>query len=336
VISFFRDFVVILMRNWRFWVGLIISAIFLYFAFHKVDLHQVLIAFKAVRVWYLVLALVIYFLGLWVRAYRWKLLINPVKQIPNTRLFPILIIGYMANNILPLRMGDIYRAYLLGKKEKISKSASLATIVVERLFDGISMLIFLVIGLLALQSLFSNWERTVLLFSSIILLGMLVVLLLIIWFRSFAEPIIHWFTKWFPARFAAKLQRWSSAFLDGLAVLKSGPLILSVLFYSILSWIIEAVMYYLIAISISMNLPSYAAPIILAVSNLGMMIPSSPGAVGTFEFFAANSATLFTGNPAVSLSYAILVHVIWVVPLTILGLVYMMKENVSFSIKNTD
>jgi uncharacterized protein (TIRG00374 family) len=324
------------MRNWRFWLGLIISLIFLYLAFHKVDLRQVLTAFKSVRIGYIILAIFIYFLGLWVRSYRWKLLIDPVKQIPNIRLFPILIIGYMANNVLPLRMGDVYRAYLLGKKENISKSASLATIVVERLFDGLSMLVFLIIGIVALQTLFTSWERTVLLVSSIILFGMLIVLLLIIWFRSFAELIIHWFTQWFPARFATKLQRWSSAFLDGLAVLKSGQIILSVFFYSLLSWIIEAIMYYFIAVSIVMNLPSYASPIILAVSNLGMMIPSSPGAIGTFEFFAAKSATLFTGNPAVSLSYAILVHALWVIPLTILGLVYMIKENVSFSIKNTD
>lgn len=310
--------------------------IFLYLAFHRVNLHQVLIAFTAVRVWYILLALVIYFIGLWVRSYRWKILVNPVKVISNNRLFPILIIGYMANNILPLRMGDIYRAYVLGKKENISKSASLATIVVERLFDGLAMLVFLVIGLLALQTLFTSWERTVLLFSSVILFGMLVVLLLIIWFRSLAELIIHWFTKWLPVGFSTKLQRWSSAFLDGLAVLKSGPVILSVLFYSLLSWLIEAMMYYFIAVSMVMNLPSYTAPIILAVSNLGMMIPSSPGAVGTFEFFCAKSATLFINNPAISLSYAILVHALWMIPLTILGLFYMMKENLSFTIKNTE
>lgn len=323
------------MRNWRFWVGLIISAVFLYLAFHKVDLQQVLTAFKSVRVGYILLAIIIYFFGLWVRAYRWKFLVNPVKSVPNTRLFIILIIGYMANNVLPLRMGDIYRAYLLGKKEQISKSASLATIVVERLFDGLSMLVFLLIGILALQSLFTSWERTVLLVSSIILFGMLIVLLLIIWFRSLAEPIFHWLAKMLPVTFGQKIMHWSTAFLDGLAVLKSGPVILSVLFYSLLSWLIEAVMYYLVAVSMGMNLPSYASPIILAVSNLGMMIPSSPGAVGTFEFFAAKSTTLFTGNPASSLSYAILVHALWVIPLTILGLVYMMKENVSFSLKET-
>ncbi|MFB3895374.1 MAG: lysylphosphatidylglycerol synthase transmembrane domain-containing protein [bacterium] len=324
------------MRNWRFWVGLIISAVFLYFAFHKVDLRQVIVAFKSVQVGYVLLAIIIYFLGLWIRAYRWKLLVNPVKPIPNTRLFIILIIGYMANNVLPLRMGDIYRAYLLGKKEQISKSASLATIVVERLFDGLSMLVFLLIGILALQSLFTSWERTVLLVSSIILFGMLIVLLLIIWFRSLAESIFHWLARMLPVRIGQKIMHWSTAFLDGLAVLKSGPVILSVLFYSLLSWLIEAVMYSLVAVSIGMNLPSYASPIILAVSNLGMMIPSSPGAVGTFEFFAKKSAMLFTGDPVSSVSYAILVHVIWVVPLTLLGLYYMMKEHVSFTIKTTE
>ncbi|MDI6783683.1 MAG: lysylphosphatidylglycerol synthase transmembrane domain-containing protein [bacterium] len=310
-----------------------ISAFFLELAFHKVNLSQMVSAFTAVRPGYIILATIIYIFGLWIRAYRWKFLVDPVKQISTKKLFPVLIIGYMANNILPLRMGDIYRAYVLGKKENISKSASLATIVVERLFDGLTMLIFLVIGLFALQSRFTSWERTVLLFSAIVLLGMLVFLFIIIWFRSLAEPFFHWCTGWLPTGFGKKMQRWSSAFLDGLTVLKSGSVILSVLFYSILSWLIEALMYFLVAIAMQVNLPVYAAPIILAVSNLGMMIPSSPGAVGTFEFFCAKSATIFVRNPALASSYAILVHALWFIPITILGLIYMKKENISFTIK---
>jgi hypothetical protein len=325
------------MRNWRFWFGFIISAVFLYLAFHKVNLQQMITAFSAVRVWYIVLAVIIYLFGLWIRAYRWKFLVNPVKQIPNTRLFPIMIIGYMANNVLPLRMGDIYRAYVLGKKENISKSASLATIVVERIFDGLSMIMFLVIGLFALQShpLFTPQERTIIFFLSSSLLALFFFLMLMIWKRKLAESILHWGTGCLPTRFGGKCQRWSSAFLDGLTVLRSGSVTIIVLGLSLFSWLIEAVMYLFVGYAMQLVVPYYAGPIILAVSNLGMMIPSSPGAIGTFEYFFARSATLFSIDSTVAVSYAILVHALWWLPITILGFVYMTKEHISFSLKYT-
>ena len=295
-------------------------------------------AFSAVRPGYIILATIIYLFGLWIRAYRWKFLVNPVKPISTKNLFPILIIGYMANNLLPLRMGDFYRAYILGKKENISKSAALATIVVERIFDGLVMIMFLVIGLFALQShpLFTPQERTLIFLLSILLLTLFFFLMIMIWKRKLAESILHWCTGCLPTRFGAKCQRWSSAFVDGLTVLLHGSVTLIVLGLSLFSGLIEAVMYLFVGYAMQLVVPYYAGPIILAVSNLGMMIPSSPGAIGTFEYFFARSATLFSVDSTVAVSYAILVHALWFIPITILGLIYMMKENISFTIKNAD
>jgi len=326
------------MRNWRFWFGLIISAVFLYLAFHKINFQQMVSAFSAIRPIYLLLAVVIYIFGLWIRAYRWKFLVNPVKQIPSKRLFPIMIIGYMANNVLPLRMGDIYRAYVLGEKENISKSASLATIVVERLFDGLAMIMFLVIGLFALQShpLFTPHERFFIFLLSILLLTLFFFFMIMIWKRNLAESVLHWASGCLPSRFGSKCQRWSSAFLDGLTVLRNGSVTIIVLGLSLFSWLIEAVMYLFVGYGMQLVIPYYAGPIILAVSNLGMMIPSSPGAIGTFEYFFARSAVLFSVDSTVALSYAILVHALWWLPITILGFIYMTKEHISFAIKPTE
>ncbi|MCX7918145.1 MAG: flippase-like domain-containing protein [bacterium] len=326
------------MRTWRFWLGIIISVIFLYLAFNKVNLQQMFGAFRTVQVWYIIGAVVIYLIGLWIRAYRWKFLVDPIKLIPNTRLFPVLIIGYMANNIFPLRMGDVYRAYILGRKENISKSAALATIVVERIFDGLSMIIFLVVGLLALQShpLFTPQEQTIIWMVTIILLTILFFFILMIWKRDFAEPMFHGVSRFLPARLGSKCQQWSSAFLDGLTVLKSGTVASIVLGLSIVSWLIEAVMYLLIGYGMQLAVPYHAGPIILAVSNLGMIIPSSPGAIGTFEYFFARSAALFALDSTGALSYAILVHALWWFPITILGFIYMAREHISFAMRSTE
>src|SRR5207249_8500195 len=99
-------------------------------------------ALKQANYWFLLPALVVYFLGVWLRAARWRYLLQPVQPIAVKRLFPVVVIGYMANDVLPARLGEVVRAYVLGEQEGVPKSTALATILVERMFDGISMLLF--------------------------------------------------------------------------------------------------------------------------------------------------------------------------------------------------
>ena len=130
-------------------IGLIIVVLFSYIAFKNVSLEELGKALKAVKYIYLIPAVMFVALTFLFRAMRWRYLVSSIKDVKTTHLFSPLMIGFMGN-VLPARAGEFIRAYLLGKKENISFSASFATIVVERLFD---MLMFL--GLLVGVLLFS-------------------------------------------------------------------------------------------------------------------------------------------------------------------------------------
>ena len=113
------------MRSWRFLVGLLISAAFLVYAFHGQDYGAIVDALRGVRYWLLIPALGLYFLGVVTRAWRWSMLLSPMKKISVRSLLPITVIGFMANNVLPLRTGEVVRSFVLNRNHGVRKSAAL-------------------------------------------------------------------------------------------------------------------------------------------------------------------------------------------------------------------
>ncbi|MEP7357389.1 MAG: lysylphosphatidylglycerol synthase transmembrane domain-containing protein, partial [Anaerolineales bacterium] len=141
------------MKRWQFWVGILISVVFLWLALRSLKLSDVWSAFRTANYWWLIPGVAVYFVGVWARAWRWHYLLRPLKQISVRKMFPIVTIGYMGNNIYPARAGEVLRAYVLRREEGVPVSASLATIVIERIFDGVVMLMFIFFNLGALARL---------------------------------------------------------------------------------------------------------------------------------------------------------------------------------------
>ncbi|MDQ6602195.1 MAG: flippase-like domain-containing protein, partial [Chloroflexota bacterium] len=118
----------------KFWIGIAISVVFLYLALRGQDFGALWRAMREASYVWLIPAIGCYFVGVVIRTYRWHILLRSTANIPMRRLWPVIVIGYMANNILPLRAGELVRTYVLSEREKVSRSATLATIVVERVF----------------------------------------------------------------------------------------------------------------------------------------------------------------------------------------------------------
>ncbi len=129
-------------RSPRVWLGVPISLVFLYLAFRGQHPDEIRDALSRVDWRLLPLALILLYTGIVIRAYRWHVLLRPVCDIPTREVFPVMIVGYAANNVLPLRAGELVRAWVLGQRYGVRKTAALATIAVERLFDGVTMLLF--------------------------------------------------------------------------------------------------------------------------------------------------------------------------------------------------
>src|SRR3990172_8206053 len=129
-------------KRWHFWLGIAVSTVFLFLALRGLNLAEVWADLRSANYLWLIPSVAVYFLAVLVRTWRWDYLLRPLKRIPVRRLFPVVVIGYMGNNIFPWRVGELLRAYVLKRNEQVSISSSLATIVVERIFDGLVMLLF--------------------------------------------------------------------------------------------------------------------------------------------------------------------------------------------------
>ncbi len=314
----------------KFWVGLVVSLVFLYLAFRGQDFGKIGQALGEANYIWLLPALVSYFLGVGVRALRWHYLLGPVKKVPTQRLFPVVVIGYMANNVLPVRMGEVVRAYVLGRRENVSKTGTLATIVVERIMDGITMLLFL-----SVTALFVTISTDI---EGIEKLGAAVFLIFIALFFIIASSrknllrLEAFGLGLLPAGLRPKVAGIADKFIEGLQVLRQWRDLLAVFGLSVLAWLCEAGMYWMVALAFAgLNLSWQAIIMTLAVANLFTLVPSTPGYVGPFDF-AANKVlvSIFSVRAELAASYVILLHAALYFPVTIWGLVYWVREHFSF------
>ncbi len=182
------------MRRWQFWLGVLISVVFIWLALRGLQFQQFWTAVQTADYWWLLPGIALYFIAVWVRAWRWHYLLRPVKKIPTQKMFPIVAIGYMGNNIYPARAGEVLRAVILKRKEDVSISASLATIIVERIFDGVVMLGFVFVNLPELanltgQSGFVGNIQQVAIIGTGVFLGALLIFLLAAMFPFQTEKI---------------------------------------------------------------------------------------------------------------------------------------------------
>jgi len=138
--------------------GLLLGAVFMFFAFRKVDFAQMGNAFKQANYWYLLLALFLLFFSHWIRAVRWQYLMAPIQKVKIKHLFTALIIGYMANTFTPAHLGEFLRAYVLGRKSQVKTSSIFGTIVIERIIDVFTLLFLMALAIVVFP--FPDWVTT--------------------------------------------------------------------------------------------------------------------------------------------------------------------------------
>lgn len=315
-------------QRWRLVGGVLVSLFFLAWAARLVgSFGPVLVSLGQANYLLLLPALLAYFAGVGLRAVRWHFLLRPVKSIPSRRLFPVVVIGYMANDVLPARLGELVRAYVLGEQENVAKTTTVGTIVVERLFDGMAMLIFVgVVGLtVPLNAEIANVFRA----AALLFVVALSVLFVVGSSRSRAVGLAERIEGALPTAVQGRAAHLIDRFLQGLDCLQSGRLSSVVLLLSLGAWLCEATMYLLIGIGFGLSLSFLAYVLTAAVANLGAMVPAAPGYVGTFDFFALASLALFNPNRGQVAGYVLVLHVALLVPVTLLGFYYLWRSNLS-------
>ena len=322
------------MKRWQFWLGVLISLIFLYYALRGLPLQDFGEALKNANYWWLIPGVAIYFLAVWGRAWRWHYLLRPVKTIPTRVMFPIVAIGYMGNNIYPARAGELLRAYVLKKNEGVPISASLATIIVERVFDGVVMLSFIFVNLSELAKLTSDSGfigniQSLAIWGSVAFLGVLLVFMLAAMFPQVTEKVIYvLIQRLVPERFRVKGMGLTRRFLDGLESLRSPRDAWMVFVTSVVIWLLETGKYWFVMHAFPFQVSFFALMLMNGIVNLATTIPSAPGYVGTFDAPGIAVLTAYGVQKAVAAGYTVVLHIALWAPITILGAYYMAREGV--------
>jgi len=237
------------------------------------------------------------------------------------------MIGFMANNLLPARLGEFIRAYSIGSKENISKSSALATIVVERVFDGFTVLSFLAIVLIFFD--FPAWVRKGGYFAFGFFMSVLVFLIFLRLHTKKVIKRVDSLLKFLPASARDKLKNMLYSFAEGLQVLKNSGDLVMVIIFSVAVWLVMASAFEFAIIAFDLKVPIYAAFVLMVILALGVMIPSSPGFVGTYHYLCIASLGLFAISKDVALSFSIVAHASGFIPITLIGLYYLWRESLS-------
>jgi uncharacterized protein (TIRG00374 family) len=309
---------------------LLVSVGLLWYALRDLHLEEIWAALQGANYWWLLPGVAIYFISVWFRAWRWGFLLRSSKQVPASRLFPVVVIGYMGNDILPFRLGEVLRAYVLWHKEEINIGTTLTTAVLERLFDGLTMVLFVLFGLLFVP--LSRFLSQLVTIASIVFFGALVVFLFLAaqpdLLRRIARAVIE---RLVPGRLRPPLLNLVEGVVTGLESLRSGRDVLVIFGVTLWVWILETAKYWVVSFAFPDLHLSYVGILLMGGAvNLLTALPSLHGYIGTFET-GIKILESIGAPPAPAGSYILVLHAILLIPVTLLGLVFMGMEGVQWT-----
>ena len=306
-------------------IGVVISFAGIYWAFKDFDFFDFKQSIQQIDFVYFLLATIFLWGSVWLRGIRWKWLFNDSASPSVASLYRAELIGYFGNNVLPLRLGEILRAYIVGKENNLPKSFVFGTVVLERLMDMFALIFFGII-LLFLYPFEEGWVGDYILKGGSVILIVIFVLIIISRFKLKSTE--------------NKILRIFNQIMDGLLSIRKESII-PVVISSILIWSIYLLDVYLIQRAFQFNLSWTQSLAILVISSLVLSIPSAPGMIGTFHAAVKYTMVdLFAFTPNEGNSFAILMHAYGYILFTLLGAYYFLKsqfhEHAIKNVLNTD
>ncbi len=319
-----------MLKSWKFWLGALVSALFVALALRGLNLWRVWLDIQNANYWWLIPGVMAYFAGVWARTWRWHYLLRSIKPIPLSRLWPAVVVGYMGNNIYPFRIGEIIRAYMVKRQENVSMSASIATILVERIFDGLVMLLFVFVALPIAPGL-PEWLRQVVVLASLAFFGALAVFLTMAALPKLTRRLYQWVIGHFlPRTWQPKALTLADQFMLGLNSLSRPWDVVMIFFASVVIWLLETVKYWFVMHAFNFTVSFFALMLMNGVVNLATTLPSAPGYIGTFDTPGIEVLKVFGVNPDTAAAYTLVLHAALWLPITMLGFYYMLRQSVSW------
>lgn len=316
---------------WRSAIGLVLTVVLLWWAFKDVQWAEVAKDLREANLLLVLLAMFVATLVFPLRAIRWRPILDPIApKLPYGPLWRSTAIGMMANNLLFARAGELVRAYALSRETTVPFAAGFASLVVDRVFDGVVIILLMVIGMLdasfpsntlILGRPASNWAG-----SGVFALVVGFVALYAIVF--FPDRLIGWyemFARRVAPRFEERGRVLLRSFADGLSVLKHPGRFLVVFWWTLLHWLTQALAFWIMFRAVGIDAPYSAALFIQGLIVFAVALPATPGFFGPWEFAAIAGAKLYGVSDNLAAAWALGFHVLTLIPITLIGLYYLAR-----------
>ena len=312
----------------KFILGVLISVIGLYYAFRQINFWELWIIIKNVNFILVILAIVILLLSNIIRAWRWQILVKPIKDVSFEPAFSSIMIGYFGNSVLPFRMGEFLRAFVVADKTSLTASTAFGTIVIERILDfiGLSIVILLIMTVYPLTSVGGS-----------IIIGViglsLTSFIFIFLFGGFKSSLLVKIEKSSLLRIGLlhKILLFIKNFLDGATTIRATNKLGIILLYTLIIWIMYYCSTYLATIATGIELEWFGFGVLLISTTLAISIPAAPGYVGTYHAAAVYILTnLFDVGRSNAQAAAIILHAVGTIPIVIIGAGYFLNSSLNF------
>jgi uncharacterized protein (TIRG00374 family) len=301
-------------------LGLLSSALFLWLAVRGIDW-----SLARTRWLYLVPAIVFTMLGHFSRSVRWKHMMAPLKDCGIRPLWAATAIAFMVNNLLPARLGELVRAFVIGRSQNVSRSASFATIVYERVVDVFVLILLLWFCIVRISG--PEWLAR----SAQILVAFNLALFLLLWamvrWRERFRLLISRVVRPFPAETQRRMYDTADAFVAGLGVVAKPSASMPIALLSVVVWGCAVLGVWFCLVAFRLELPPMASLMVIVMVSLGSMIPSAPAFLGTLQYACVIALGIYGIDRANALAFSAVYHATQFLPITLTGLYYAWKSH---------
>jgi glycosyltransferase 2 family protein len=323
--------------SWRGAIGLALTVVLLWWALHDVDWAAVRADLSDANVPLVIVAVLLATMVFPLRAIRWRPILDPVApNLPFRPLWRATAIGFMANNILPARAGELVRAYVLSRETTVSFSAAFASLVVDRVFDGVIVILLMVIamfdprlpaGTMVAGRPAANYAGS----GVVVLLIVAIALYAVVFFPERLIRVYELFARRVAPRFEQPGKALLRSFAEGLSVLRHPGRFLIVFGWALAMWLTQAVAFWIMFKALHISAPFSAALFVQGLIVLGVALPSTPGYFGPFEIAAVAGLGVYGVSRNLAVAWALSYHVLSLVPITVIGLYYVARSGLHLS-----
>ena len=308
-------------------------------------------ALRGANYWFIIPTFILTLVVYVARAIRWRGLLLHIKVISVMNLLSVTLIGSMANNILPARVGEVLRPFILTKKENIKFSTSFATVIVERIFDMLGLIIFTVVVIALLphpspslhilvhvstsqvstinESIIPSLKKWTEVFA-VVGVFTIAVLFLVVTRPDFFKKILFRCCFFLPHKIKDNILGLYESFVYGLKILEDKTQAIWLLSLSLFIWVLGGAEIYLLGFSFHMHLPFLGACLVAVCLALAVALPQAPGFIGVFHIAVLKSLHIFGIETTAAQSYAIVLWAISIFPSTLLGFLFLWREGIAF------